>query len=82
MFRHEGLSPSEWSNGPADRYAAHFHSYHKVLFCVRGSIRFQAGEPPQDYDLKPGDRLDIPPGTVHPALVGPAGVTCIEAPRR
>ena len=82
VFRREGLSPSEWSNGPGDRYAVHSHPYHKVLFCVRGSIRFQAGEPPEDCDLRPGDRLDIPPGTPHSAVVGTEGVSCLEAPRR
>src|SRR5439155_1193075 len=29
-----------WSNGPGDRYAAHNHSYEKVLYCVDGSITF------------------------------------------
>ena len=26
-----------------------------------------------------GDRLDLPAGTRHDALVGPTGVTCLEA---
>lgn len=75
-----GLSPRWWSNGPGDRYASHDHSYHKVLYCARGSIRFQIGD--DAFDLSPGDRLDIPPGTPHSAVVGAEGVTCVEAYRR
>ena len=36
----EGLSPYSWSNGPHDRYAAHSHSYNKVIYVVQGSITF------------------------------------------
>src|SRR5579872_6678701 len=36
----EGLRPYSWSNGPGVTYAVHSHSYEKVLYCVRGSIRF------------------------------------------
>jgi hypothetical protein len=31
--------------------------------------------------LNPGDRLDLPAGTVHDAVVGPQGVVCLEAHR-
>ena len=79
LMRDEGLSPRWWSNGPGDRYAAHDHGYQKVLYCARGSITFhtQAG----DFELTPGDRLDLPPRTSHSATVGASGVECVEAPR-
>jgi len=32
-----------------------------------------------DFELRPGDRLDVDPGTPHGATVGPEGVTCVEA---
>jgi len=79
LLRDEGLTPRWWSNGPGDRYAAHSHSYHKVLYCARGSIRFEAGA--EQIELSPGDRLEIPPTTPHSAVVGPDGVTCVEAAR-
>lgn len=41
MLRQENLSPSWWSNGPGDRYAAHSHAYNKALFCADGSITFR-----------------------------------------
>ncbi|MGH2706686.1 MAG: cupin domain-containing protein [Actinomycetota bacterium] len=78
-FRAEGLSPYSWSNGPGDRYGAHSHSYFKVLYCARGSIVFEVeGE---EIEMKPGDRLDLPAGTGHSAVVGPRGCTCYEAHR-
>lgn len=77
----EGLSPHSWSNGPGDEYAVHSHSYIKVLYCVRGSIRFTLPDQQEPVDLRPGDRMVLPAGTRHGAIVGPAGVTCIEAPR-
>lgn len=80
IFENENLSPSTWSNGPGDKYSAHSHGYHKVLYCLQGSIVFNVeGE---SVNLKPGDRLEIPPGTSHSADVGPDGVSCMEAPRR
>ena len=80
VFTAEGLSPSRWSNGPGDRYAAHSHAYHKVLYCASGSISFALGTG-ETIELGPGDRLDLPPGTLHSAVVGPGGVTCLEAAR-
>lgn len=77
----EGLTPQSWSNGPGDEYAVHSHSYTKVLYCVRGSICFTLPDEQEDVDLGPGDRMMLPAGTRHGAVVGPAGVTCIEAPR-
>ena len=76
----EGLAPHWWSNGPGDRYGVHSHPYHKVLYCARGSIRFVLGEGGREFELSPGDRLDIPPGTAHSAVVGAQGVACVEAP--
>ena len=76
----EGLEPHSWSNAAGYRYGSHAHPYHKVLFCVAGSITFHTAE--GDVALHPGDRLDLPPGTEHAATVGPDGVTCMEAARR
>jgi hypothetical protein len=47
---------------------------------VVGSIRFLVGDQP--FDLEAGDRLDLPAGTPHAAVVGPQGVTCLEAHRQ
>jgi uncharacterized protein YjlB len=78
-LRAEGLDPGAWANGPGDRYAAHEHGYDKVLVCAAGSIRFGLPARAEAVDLAAGDRLDLPAGTQHDALVGPGGVTCLEA---
>ena len=78
-FEAEGLKPSTWSNAPGYRYAEHEHPYHKVLYCVEGTITFHT--PEGDVEMTSGDRLDLPPGTRHSATVGPDGVTCMEAAR-
>jgi len=74
----EGLSPYSWSNGPHDMYSAHTHGYNKVIYVVRGSITFGLPELGQDLTLKAGDRLDLPAGTVHDAVVGSQGIVCLE----
>ena len=74
----QGLSPYAWSNGPHDEYAAHSHSYDKVIYVVRGSITFGLPELGQSLTLRAGDRLDLPAGTVHDAAVGERGVVCLE----
>jgi mannose-6-phosphate isomerase-like protein (cupin superfamily) len=79
-FRTEGASPpTSWGNGPGDTYGWHSHDYHKVLFCLSGSITFHTGA--GDIELRSGDRLDLAPSTHHAATVGPEGVSCVEASR-
>ena len=79
-FHDEGCSPARsWGNGPGDTYGRHTHRYHKVLFCLSGSIVFHTGD--GDVELRPGDRLDLEPETEHAATVGPGGVECVEASR-
>lgn len=72
------MQPYAWSNGPHDTYAAHSHSYDKVIYAVRGSIMFGLPELGQQLTLNPGDRLDLPAGVVHDAKVGAQGVVCLE----
>jgi uncharacterized protein YjlB len=83
----EGLDPESWSNGPGDRYAAHEHGYDKVIVVAEGSIEFGVVRPGgrsapagrQRVQLDAGDRLELPAGTSHEAVVGQLGATCLEA---
>lgn len=77
----EGMTPYAWSNGPGDVYAAHTHGYHKVLYVVRGTITFGLPDRGQEVTLTAGDRLDLPAGVRHNAIVGPEGVVCLEGHR-
>ena len=81
LMAEQGLSPYAWSNGPHDVYSAHSHSYNKVIYVVQGSITFGLPELGKELTLKAGDRLDLPAGIVHDALVGAQGVMCLEAQR-
>lgn len=77
----ESLRPYEWSNAPGDTYAAHSHGYNKVIYVVRGAITFGLPATGERVDLKAGDRLDLAAGVAHDAVVGDAGVVCLEAHR-
>lgn len=70
-----------WSNGPGDHYPAHRHDYDKVLVAESGSITFRLPERAESLELRAGDQLDLPAGTLHGADVGPGGVTCTESHR-
>jgi quercetin dioxygenase-like cupin family protein len=81
-LRGEATGCYSWSNRPGDRYAAHSHSYEKVLYCVEGSITFVLEAlDAKRIDLEEGDRMVLPAGTIHSAVVGPMGCTCIEGKR-
>jgi hypothetical protein len=45
---------------------------------VRGSITWDLPDLGIEIETGPGDRLDLPGGTVHAADVGADGVTCLE----
>jgi quercetin dioxygenase-like cupin family protein len=80
-LRAEASGCYSWSNGPGDRYAPHSHGYEKVLYCVDGSITFVLENQGRTLDLRAGDRMVLPAGTVHSAVVGGSGCTCIEGRR-
>ena len=81
LLRGEASGCYSWSNGPGDRYAPHSHGYEKVLYCVDGSITFVLEREGKELVLKAGDRMVLPSGTVHSAVVGEQGCTCIEGQR-
>jgi len=75
----EGLEAGAWSNGPGDRYAVHRHDYDKVIAVEGGSISFGLPARGERIALSAGDRLELPAGTDHDAVVGADGVSCLEA---
>ena len=77
----EGLHPYLWSNAPGDVYSSHTHSYNKVIYVLSGSITFGLPDSGEKLALKPGDRLNLPAGVAHNAVVGAEGVACLEAHR-
>jgi quercetin dioxygenase-like cupin family protein len=81
ILAEEDLHGYRWSNGAGDVYSAHSHSYSKVIHVVSGSITFGLPDTNEKVTLHPGDRLNLPAGVSHNAVVGPEGVACIEAHR-
>jgi uncharacterized protein YjlB len=79
LMTDDGLIPSSWSNGANDTYVAHSHPYHKVIYVVQGSITFGLPEEKRKVRLQKGDRLDLPAGLLHDAVVGEHDVVCLEA---
>jgi mannose-6-phosphate isomerase-like protein (cupin superfamily) len=41
------------------------HDMEQIFYVVEGTGLLQAGEPPEDLHVKPGDLVRIPPRTVH-----------------
>jgi hypothetical protein len=76
-FAGEGLGPHQWGNAPNYEYDRHSHGYHKVLYCVSGSIVFHTEE--GDFELKPGDRLE---SNRAPSTPRPSAPTAWSAWRR
>jgi mannose-6-phosphate isomerase-like protein (cupin superfamily) len=81
-MQQEGLRPYTWSNGPNFRHTTRSHGYPKVLYCVEGSVEVVLPDVNQSVVLRPGDRLDLPRGVRHAAIVGPSGAQCVESPKQ
>jgi hypothetical protein len=73
-----GLPYERWSNGPLDIYFAHSHPYHKAIYVVAGAITFTLPKDGVHFTLKVGDRLNLPAGTIHEAVISTLGVECFE----
>ena len=78
-MREQGLDPQPWSNLADVRYGEHVHEYDKVVVVVEGRITFGMPGYGVGFMLGPGERLDLPADVRHDAVVGPKGVTCLEA---
>lgn len=60
----------EWSDAPGTAYLEHSHRGRVVFYVTKGSLTFFGGI---EKTLFKGDRIDVPIGVVHSALVGPEG---------
>jgi quercetin dioxygenase-like cupin family protein len=81
ILAEEDLHAHRWSNRPGDVYSAHTHSFNKVIYVVSGSITFGLPDSGEQVTLNLGDRLNLPAGVAHNAIVGSEGVVCLEAHR-
>ena len=79
FFEGRDIAWIRWSRKPRDAFDVHTHEYKKTLFCVEGEITFSLPTLKHSFTLKHGDRLILPAGIPHGAIVGAEGVSCIEA---
>ena len=79
ILTEQQLRVYHWSNDSNDVYPGHTHGYHKIIYVVNGSINFDFPTRHQSITLRPGDRLEVPAGVRHSAVVGAEGVACLEA---
>jgi AraC-like ligand binding domain len=80
-LRAVGVEPYAWSNKPGERYAEHDHETTKLLICAEGSITFLVGPDATPVELSAGQGFVLRAGTLHAAVVGPDGCTCLEGHR-
>ncbi len=73
------LTVHTWASPAHGKFDGHTHGYHKILFVITGSIKFEFPTRHKTVTLKAGDRLDLPAGLRHLAEVGGDGVKCLEA---
>jgi quercetin dioxygenase-like cupin family protein len=71
-FEDEGFaSVYEHQDGPNIIYEEHVHQGKVSVFVTDGSVSFDFSGVKKD--IKAGERFDVPPNTVHSAVVGPKG---------
>ncbi len=75
----QDLTVYHWASPSEGVFAGHTHGYHKVIYVIEGSIKFEFPTRHQSINMNLGDRLDIPTGIRHSAVVGADGVKCLEA---
>jgi quercetin dioxygenase-like cupin family protein len=67
----------EWQDKPGTVYPEHSHEGQVVLMVTEGAIDFTIGG--VTHHLIAGDRFDVPPHTLHTAVVGPQGAQFVVA---
>lgn len=78
-MQHEGLRPYAWDNRPNYRYAVRSHGFSKIMYVVDGMLEITLPDSNQRVRLRAGDRIEIPAGIRHGAIIGSSGAKCVEA---
>lgn len=72
QLRDEGFTLTYvWQDGPGAFYPDHTHHALTAHVILEGSMTLASLGVTQTY--QPGDRIDVPPETVHSARMGPEG---------
>ena len=78
IMRQNNLDPVVMTNNPYDTYFAHKHTFHKVVYIVRGTVTFNLPILKKKFVLIAGDRFDLPAGIVHSVEIGAEGAVFLE----
>jgi len=59
----EGMTTAWWSDVPGTHVDSHAHDFPETRWVLSGFLRVMVEG--ATFELGPGDRLDLPPGTAH-----------------
>jgi quercetin dioxygenase-like cupin family protein len=78
MLRAEGLEFELYSDTPGTKYGRHKHPFEDFIVIVSGKMKLVTDV--NQWTMKPGDRIDLPPNTLHSAeVVGKEEVRYLSA---
>ena len=77
----QGYQALPWEVEPNQNYLPHAHVYAETLWVVRGTITLVLPIDRRMLELMPGDRVLVPPGTLHTTFAGPEGARYLVATR-
>jgi quercetin dioxygenase-like cupin family protein len=78
LLRAEGLEYELYSDAPGTKYGRHKHPFEDFIVIVSGKMKIITDV--NEWILKPGDRLDLPPNTLHAAeMLGKEDVRYLSA---
>ena len=79
-LQEEGYDVFRWRDESGTDYQMHSHDHDESLWVMQGEMVF--GTEGNEFQLRPGDRLILPKGTMHTARAGRDGVTYLIGERR
>jgi len=65
----------EWHDEPGKTYDLHAHKDKVAFYLTEGSLEFDFQG--KRFEVKKGERFDVPPKTLHTGKIGPNGATFI-----
>lgn len=79
-LKREGLFVVEWTDAPGVIYPEHRHPGREVRVVLSGALSVGAGD--STFELCAGDAIELEPGELHWARVGPEGATYLAGTTR
>lgn len=78
MLRNEGLDFELYADRPGTKYGRHKHPFEDFIVIVSGKMKLITAA--NEWIMKPGDRITLPPNTFHSAeMVGNEEVQYLSA---